>query len=201
MLGPRQDAILLGLAKHSPVLAQYLIRLTKEEIRLCWCEILVQGSEEYGDLFPLDDYASPWIREDEHGCFPYFEWFLRAIRYTNAEGGHDFKALRVVEDGHVDWKREEGWLCFPNALYIATFEYQQADPVLWLSESIDFVEERGLSLPIDHMRALYEDIVRAVEVVTASRPRGYERELIEYRKEALGSIGIRPLGLAKEELN
>jgi hypothetical protein len=195
------ESTLLHLAHHSPVLAQYLIRMTKEEIRLCWCEILVQDSEEYGDLFPLKEYATPWIHEDEHGLFPYFEWFLRAIRYTHLEGGHDFRALRVLDDGQVDWKREEGWLCEPNALYIAHFEYQTADPVLWLSESIDFVEERGLSLPLDHMKALYQDVVRAVEVVTASRPKGYLDELFDFRAEALKSLGIRVMSFIKEVLS
>lgn len=177
-----------GLQRKVPLEVCLLVRMTKDEIRLCWTEILPQGSEDYGDLFPLEDWVTPDGENDDS----YGEWFRRAIRYTQFVGGHDFEALGAFPNGAILPKRgyDTRVLEPRNELYFHLLANHKMPVENSIRRAIEFTEERGLLLPLNEMKAFEHDVLSVIEWAKRDTDQDQLDAALRQRAKAVAALGI-----------
>jgi hypothetical protein len=178
------------LWQGSELLRHILVRLRRDEIRLIWCLILVQESDDYGDRFPLGQWATPGVHDDPAGDFGYGEWFRRGIRYLAFEGGHTFAGLRPYRDGRIEVVLDGGYYEPRNVSYVSLFAHHKMQVEHSLRRAIDFAEREALTIPVDRLRELYEDVVQALSWAVDDVSDDEVRDRNTWRRRALASIGV-----------
>lgn len=144
--------------KGIPCLFEYL---TREEFQLAYAVAFVGKSEDYGETFPLADYATPGASDET-----WEELFRRAIRWL-ADNGWSFKGLSL-----------DGWEIMggnppiqpKNLAYFVQFASgSMPSPVVAIQGAIGLF--RGI-LGLDHEAEVLEDALREIE----SQRGAYARE-------------------------
>jgi hypothetical protein len=171
-----------------------LMRMQQEEFQVCMAIVFMRATEEYRDLYPVDnmDYRTPGTPEYAD---TWLEVICRCVRFLSMEGGMHFENLVMLGDEHGNLGDRGREINYRMAIY-ETALAQEVLPLAFevhLQQMLLMIEDGRVSLEPGPFRDCLNNLLKHIDEVDKKIPQHVKDTQFESRAGLLRALGIEVL--------